>query len=151
MKKRRFQFGLRFFLFAVMLCAAFLIFIWESAHPPQVFKSNAPILGAMTYGDVESLEELTLSPAQAIRSIRRSRSGNPELRKQLPSDLIWKGINIEPMEVELESPRDFPLIGPAFIRKRDFRCTIDGVDSKGKEVSAIVIVNRNYFHSIEID
>ena len=151
MKKPRFQFGLRFFLVATVVCAFVLTCIWEKVNQPQVFRSNANVLGTVTYGDVESLEELSLTPAQALRSINRHRANNAEMQKQIASDVIWQSVEIEPLESVLQPPRIYPLIGPALIRKRDFRCSLEGVDSAGKDVSAIVIVNRNHLHAIEID
>jgi len=146
MELPRFQFGLRFFIFAVFVAAFALVFIWEKANEPPLIHSNSNILGAATYGDVAALDELTLSPAQALRSVKRDWRQNTKLQKQVPSDVIWQSVDIDPLESELEDAREFPLIGYAAIRKRDFRCALEGIDSNGNKVNAIVIVNRNHFH-----
>lgn len=152
MKLPRFQFGLRFFLTAVVVCALSLIFIWERANQPQVFRSNTNILGAVTYGDINALEELSLSPAEAMRSIDRDRARNVDLAKRISPDMLWECTEIEPLESSTRSPRLYPLIGAAMLRTRDFRCTVKGVDPKsGDEARAIVIVNRNHLHAVEID
>jgi hypothetical protein len=148
MKRPRFQFGLRFFLVAVVVSAFALIFIWEQANQPLVFRSKSRILGAVTSGDINSLEELTISPAEAMRSITRDR----DLRKLVSSDMLWQCVEIEPMETIRKPPRNYPLIGEAFIRSRDFRCKLEGVDpNSGKTKNAVVIVNRNHFHAASAD
>lgn len=150
MKLPRIQFGLRIFIVAVFVSAFLVVFIWEKANQPQVFRSTCNILGAVTYGDVAELEELTLSPAMAMRSVSRCHVSNAEMQEHIPSDVVWKSVEIEPLEeATLDEPRQIFRIGLAALRKRDFRCKLEGVDSEGEEVNAIVIVNRNHFHVVE--
>jgi hypothetical protein len=85
-------------------------------------------------------------------SITRDCKSNGQLRKQIASDMLWECVEIEPMETVLMQPRNYPLIGEAFIRSRDFRCKLEGIDPKsGETANAIVIVNRNHFHAGDID
>lgn len=152
MKLPRFQFGLRFFLIAVVISAFAVIFLWERANRVPVIRSGCNVLGVVTYGNVAELEDLSLSRAEAMRSINLDRRNNVELQKHVPPDVFWQSVDIEPLESVIDDElRWFPLIGYGSIRKRDFRCTLAGVDAKGSEVKAIVIVNRNHPHITEIN
>ena len=58
---------------------------------------------------------------------------------------------MEPMQTVVGIPKKIPLVGYASLRERDFRCTLEGKDVNGDLVSAIVIVNKNHFHVVDIE
>jgi hypothetical protein len=138
------KWSLRAFLIVVPIMALMFAWLVQALLEPKP-EETVSYIGRITNGAEMFLPEPTSD--EIVRVIEKVvAKGNIRGKGEIQKLVYDSPFELEEVEAWIDPERSYPLIGPAQLHHRLWKCNFDTVDKDGEISKRAILIDQNHFH-----